>query len=314
MMSGFVKTILTCSCIGLIFINCRHKNLQYDTPLKGKIYISVDESFKPVITEQIKVYESSYPDAHIEASYKSEADCFRDLQKDSTRMIIVSRGLSTDESRFYKQKLSYRPLWDVVAYDAVAVIVNIHSKDSAFTINMLRNYLSGKDTSKLVAIAGKNANSVVRLLQDSILKGEPFGKNVMAAADSKELVNYVADNVDAIGFVGTAWVTDEDDPEQQKYKNLIRLGLIECKKCGEDMFAKPSQATIMQGQYPLVRSLFFILKENSNGLGTGFTNYLGLERGQLVFRRSYLVPGKMDFNVRKSMMESNKNLLNKTMQ
>src|SRR5262252_3303251 len=133
MMSGLVKAILTCSCVGLIFINCRNKNQQYDSPLKGKISISVDESFKPVITEQIKVYQSSYPEAHIEASYKSEADCFRDLQTDSTRMIIVSRGLDRDESEYYKQKLSYRPLWDVVAYDAVAVIVNIHSKDSAFT-------------------------------------------------------------------------------------------------------------------------------------------------------------------------------------
>jgi phosphate transport system substrate-binding protein len=238
MMSGLVKTILTCSCIGLIFINCRHKNLQYDTPLKGKISISVDESFKPVITEQIKVYESSYPEAHIEASYKSEADCFRDLQKDSTRNDNCFAGIEVQmKASFTSKSYLIDRLWDVVAYDAVAVIVNIHSKDSAFTINMLRNYLSGKDTSKLVAIAGKNANSVVRLLQDSILKGEPFGKNVMAAADSKELVNYVAENVDAIGFVGTAWVTDEDDPEQQKYKNLIRLGLIECKKCGEDMYA-----------------------------------------------------------------------------
>jgi hypothetical protein len=68
--------------------------------LKGEISISVDESFKPVITEQIKVYESSYPEAHIQASYKSEADCFRDLQTDSTRMIIVSRGLNADESKF----------------------------------------------------------------------------------------------------------------------------------------------------------------------------------------------------------------------
>jgi phosphate transport system substrate-binding protein len=54
------------------------------------------------------------------------------------------------------------------------------------------------------------------------------------------------------------------------------------------------------------------LKENASGLGTGFVNYLILERGQLVFRRSYLVPAQMNFTVRKSLMETNKNLLNKT--
>ncbi|MEY2639868.1 MAG: hypothetical protein RIR90_1350, partial [Bacteroidota bacterium] len=59
-----------------------------DTPNKGTIYISVEESFRPVIEEQIKVYEASYPGTHIVAAYKPEVDCMRDLQKDSTRMVI----------------------------------------------------------------------------------------------------------------------------------------------------------------------------------------------------------------------------------
>ena len=46
-------------------------------------------------------------------------------------------------------------------------------------------------------------------------------------------------------------------------------------------------------------------------LGTGFVTFLSLEQGQLIFRRSYLVPAKMNFSVRKSMMETNSNLLNK---
>jgi phosphate transport system substrate-binding protein len=311
-MGSLIKTFFTCIIICLIFVNCQSKSEQYDSPLKGKIFISVDEGFKPVITEQIKVYESSYPEAHIEASYKSEADCFRDLQNDSTRMIIVSRGLTDDENEFYKHKLSFKVQWDILAFDAVAVIVNIHSKDSIFTIDKLKSYLNGTDTSKLVAVDGRNATSTVRLLKDSILRGGNFGKNVMAAANSKELISYISSNINAIGFVGTSWVGDEDDPQQQRYKDSIRLGLVECKACGEGVYARPSQATITAGEYPLVSPLFYILKENTNGLGTGFVNYLSLERGQLVFRRSYLVPGKINFNIRKSMMESNKNLLNKT--
>src|SRR5579863_9487553 len=65
-----------------------------ETPTDGTINISVDESFKPVIDSQIKVFESSFPNAKIIVHYKSEADCFRDLAKDSTRMIIVTRGLN----------------------------------------------------------------------------------------------------------------------------------------------------------------------------------------------------------------------------
>src|SRR5205809_7893458 len=89
------------------------KRTFYDSPKSGTIYISVDESFEPVISEQIKVYQSSYPDAKIIASYKSEADCFRDLQKDSTRMIIVAKGLTPEDSKFFESKLSYKPKFDI---------------------------------------------------------------------------------------------------------------------------------------------------------------------------------------------------------
>ncbi|MBV9961001.1 MAG: substrate-binding domain-containing protein [Parafilimonas sp.] len=311
-MSRLIKTHVAAICICLIFVNCRNKVDKYDSPIKGKIFISVDESFKPVIQEEIKVYESSHPGTSIEASYKSEVNCFRDLDKDSTRLVIVSRGLTDDENQYYKQKLSFKAMWDVVAYDAIAVIVNAHSKDSLFTIEQLKSYLSGNDTGKLVALDGKDATSTVRFLKDSLLKGGNFGKNVMAANNSKELIDYVAANTNAIGFIGTSWVGDEDDTAQQRYRDVIHLALIECKSCGPEIFAKPSQATISAGEYPLFRPLYFVLKENTNGLGTGFVTFLSLEQGQLIFRRSYLVPAKMNFTVRKSMMESNQNLLNKT--
>ena len=91
----------------LLCIACKqHKKYvdKRDTPKRGAIYISVDESFKPVIEEQIKVYQSSNPDAHIIATYKPEAACLKDLMYDSVRMIITTRGLTLDEEKFSPAK------------------------------------------------------------------------------------------------------------------------------------------------------------------------------------------------------------------
>jgi phosphate transport system substrate-binding protein len=127
----------------------------------------------------------------------------------------------------------------------------------------------------------------------------------MAASGSRAVVDYISGNENAIGFVGSSWVTNDQDPEQQAYTQKIRFALIECKyNCDSGEFAKPSQATITYAQYPLVRPLYYVLKENWNGLGTGFSNFLNLERGQLVFRRSYLVPAKMYFGVRRGNIQS----------
>jgi phosphate transport system substrate-binding protein len=219
-------------------------------------------------------------------------------------MIVVSRGLTDEENEFYKKKLSFKVQWDILAYDAVNVIVNIQSKDSVFTLDKLKSYLNGDDTSKVVVLDGHSATSTVRLLKDSLLKGKQFGKNVFATTDSKGVVDHISSSINAIGFVGSGWVGDFDDPEQVSYKDKIRFALVECINCEKGVYAKPSQATIAAGEYPLVRPLYFILKENANGLGTGFVNYMSLERGQLVFRRSYLVPAKMGFGVRKTMIEN----------
>src|ERR1051325_7032184 len=96
---------LISSCSGL------HKRTDIDTPNSGTIHISVDESFKPVIDSQIQVFEALYPGAKIIAHYKPEAECFKDLIHDSIRMIIVTRGLTEQEEKFYKDSLRYSPTW-----------------------------------------------------------------------------------------------------------------------------------------------------------------------------------------------------------
>jgi phosphate transport system substrate-binding protein len=285
----------------LLFVSCdskESKNAFQDNTEEGTIRISVDESFKPVIEEQLRVHQSSFPKANIIASYKSEADCFRDLQNDSTRMIIVARGLDEEEAAFYKSNLSYKPQYAELAYDAVALIVNNNASDSIFTFEEVKDILSGKH--KITAVMdGKSATSTVRYLKDSVLKGGNFGTNVVAANSSKEVIELVTSRTDVIGFVGLSWIGDVYDAQQQSYLKKIRLARVECTACLEKgIFAKPSQSTITYGQYPLARPLFYVLKENHAGLGTGFMNFMSLERGQLIFRRSFLAPAKMAFHKR----------------
>jgi len=301
----FGLLILLC-CIGTVA--CKSKTSKtyedaYDSPQKGTIHISVDETFKPVIIEQIKVYQSTYPETHIIADYKSEADCFRDLQQDSTRMIIVAKPLSADEQKAYETKLSYKPHTDIIAYDAVSVIVNNNGKDSLFTLEKLKKLLTADSSDVPVAVDGNNATSTVRYLLDSVLHGKPFGKNVRAASGSRGVIDYVAQNKDAIGFVGSSWVGNMDDPQQVADSKKIKFAMLECKPCEAGTYAKPSPESISYVWYPLVRPLHYILKENTLGLGTGFVTFMSLERGQLIFRRSYLVPSKIDLNKRKSDME-----------
>ena len=282
---------------------CTSKQQQIvtDSGTHGLINISVDESFKPVIDEQIKMYEGSFPGTKIIAHYKPEADCIRDLIKDTgTRMIMVTRRLKPNEEKYLADSLGYKPVWDKMATDAIVLVVNKNSQDTLFTKERLRQQLSGKlKNNQTIVFDGLNATSTVRFATDSILKGEKFDTTVVRAVrSSKEVLEYVATNENAIGIVGISWIGNPEIKEQVEMLNKIKMCYVKCEWCEGTPFIKPTQVGILSRRYPLVRGLFYILKENYGGLGSGFVNFMRYERGQLIFSRAYLAPGKMGFVVR----------------
>ncbi len=290
-----IATLSIASCTNRSAID----NSGKDTIANNTIYISVDESFQPVITEQLKVFQSSFPGTTVVTEYKPEADCLRDLQKDSNKMVIISRELSRDETKFFEGKLGYKPEFGQLAKDAVAVIVNSNNPDSIFTVLELKELLGGASAKRLnVAIDGNTATSTVRYLRDSLLKGASFAKNITGAQNSEDLINYIATTSTAIGFIGVSWVTNPQSRQQEQALTKVKMALIECGNCEKDVYAKPSQQTITFNQYPLVRGLYYVLKENYAGMGSRFVNFLSTERGQLIFKRALLVPSKIQFNRR----------------
>src|SRR5689334_6529553 len=84
-----------------LFFGCKSYDEQKkelaDTPLRGTIHVSADESFKPIVDALVQVYDSNYPNAHIIVDYKPEAECLKDLLVDSVRMVIATRGYSNEE-------------------------------------------------------------------------------------------------------------------------------------------------------------------------------------------------------------------------
>ncbi len=271
----------------------------YDTTESGTIHISADESFKPVIDEQIKVFESSFTNAHIIPHYKAEADCLKDLTNDSIRMVIIARPLSRQEEVFMKDTLGYNPLQEKLAYDAVTVIVNNNAKDSIFDMSDIRSLLSGTSGYRYkVVMDGLTATSTVRYAMDSLLKGQPFGANVVAAKSSQGVIDYVAEHEDAIGFVGVSWIGSQQDTNMLSFTGKVKVASLECVNCDPVAYVKPYQANIGLKRYPMVRALQCVVKENFKGLGSGFSNFLIYERGQLIFRKAYLWPVRMALSVR----------------
>ena len=294
-----VRVLVAIVAASLLLNACTQKPAQpRETTNSGTIHISVDESFKPVIDSQIKVFESQHPDAHIVVQYKPEADCLRDLNVDSIRMVIVTRGLSESEEKTLSDKLSFKPSYGPIAFDAIAVIVNNQVKDTTFTMQDIRSMAKGTSGYKYkVLLDGKSATSTVRFVIDSLLQGQSLSSNVVAAPNTEGVIDYVSKNQDAIGLLGVSWIGNKDDTTQLSFLKKVKIAPIECRGCN-GTYVDPVQYNIAYDRYPMIRPLYYILKENYDGLGNGFANFLIYEKGQKIFYRAYLLPARMSFGQR----------------
>src|SRR5690606_4898543 len=114
-----------------------------NTATRGKINVSADEAFKPIITEMVKVYESNNPGTTIQVSYKAEADCLKDMFNDSVTMVIATRAFTPAERRLVADSLNVIVDYMVMARDAIALVVNKESEDSLFSIQEVKEILTG---------------------------------------------------------------------------------------------------------------------------------------------------------------------------
>jgi phosphate transport system substrate-binding protein len=261
----------------------------------GRINISCDESFQPIVEELVRVYESDHRKTKLNVSYKSESECLDDLLNDSTRMVIATRRANSYERSYIIDSFHIDPISQVTAYDAISIIVNPENPDSLLTMDEIKQILTGRFRKNLIPVFdGVKATSTVRFIVDSVLKGDSLTKIAAAGRTSQGVIDYVAQTKDAIGFIGVSWIGNPEDSmsvASLKKVKMVRLERTDLK----GKYILPSQPNIYLRRYPLIRELVYTLKERHQGLGQSFANFMDQQIGQLIFHRAYLVPAWIDY-------------------
>jgi phosphate transport system substrate-binding protein len=269
-----------------------------DTPDRGAVRVSADETFKPIVDELVQVYQSNHPGTAINVTYKTEADCLRDLLNDSVRMVLITRRPSAEERVLMADSLKVNARSLVVARDGIAVVVHPASSDTVFTLQEIKEILTGKHNKKLIPVFdGVKATSTVRFVVDSVLKGEPLTEQALAARSSEGVIDYVATHPGTVGFVGVGWVGNPEDSAQLSFLKKVTVAHLESTD-RKGYYVKAYQANIYARRYPMVRDLVYILKERHRGLATGFAHFVSGEIGQIIFRRGYLAPAQKRLGIR----------------
>jgi phosphate transport system substrate-binding protein len=268
-----------------------------DTPTSGRVSVSVDETFAPILASEVDTFQKLYPDAHVKVSYQPEDSVLLDLLNDKVKVAIVSRDLNAEEkAEMVKQTMT--PIVTHVGIDGLAIILHPSNPDSLLTVTQLRSIFSGQTTTwkqvggqtklgDINVVFDANHSSTLRFVRDSLLRGQPLTKRVFAAKSNSEALTYVAAHPTAIGVVGVNWVSDHDDPAVQSFLRSVRVASITARpNPTKDDYIPPYprylapyspeqlQSNRDLQRYPLQRNIYVINREARTGLGSGFASFV----------------------------------------
>lgn len=270
-----------------------------DTPISGRVSLSIDENIRSLSDELIDAFESSYPEAFLMQSYNSEENVMQELYNDSSRLAIMMRPLKAEEVKWFEAK-TFMLEQIKIGSDAVVLLVSRDNPDSLFTVAQIRDIISGKDSlwsqiregstlGRINIVFDHPGSSNLHYLTDTLMPGQNPGKNCFALNTNDSVIAYVNRNPNAIGVVGLNWLGDKHLPDDVARKKQITMARI-----GSDTlnYYYPSQSALVAGNYPFTRGIWIVKIGKRAGLGTGFATFALGERGQLIVQHSGLAPAK----------------------
>lgn len=294
----------------ILLVSCRHKSKDKftDTLTAGVIPITVDETFEPIIQEEVSVFESIYTKAGIVPQFTSELEAINLLLKDSVRLAITTRPLSSNEEKYLKSK-KFQPRSYKLATDGIALIVNKNNPDTLITVDQFRQILLGKtkkwkeiypksNLGDITLVFDNRNSSTVRYAIDSICGGQSISNELSAQKKNIEVLNYVSQTPGAIGVIGVSWLSNKIDTTNLTFNDRVRVMSVSNEvEANEQNSYKPYQAYLFYGYYPLTRNIFVIINDPRNSLPTGFTSFLTSDRGQRIILKAGLVPATQTIRV-----------------
>jgi len=293
-----VFLIAFCSCTG-----GNKRTYPTDTPTSGHLKILVDDSFKPVMEAEIKVFMELYPHANITPVYKPEVDVINEFLRDSGKVVVTSRKLTDEQIKYLRDSLIIART-TTFAYDAIAIILNKANPDSLLTYNEVKNIFTGKIKSwkeinkksplgDIYVIFDNAKSGNIRYFREKFDYYDPLPSNFYAVNSNPEVIDYVEKNKNALGIISVNWISDPDDSLSMSFINRIKVAAISHPYFEEDAYYRPLPGSIYDNSYPFKREIYLIKRESHLGLGSGFISWACAEQGQRIVLKSGLVPATM---------------------
>lgn len=249
---------------------------------KGKVVVKGSTTVLPITMKAIEAYKTVKPEISISVEGSGSGNGIKALLDGTCDIANSSREMKKEEKD--KAKAAKMKIKEVtVAYDMIVPIVHPSNKVKNLTKEQLKGIYDGTITNwkqvggedmNIVVVSRDSSSGTYEYWNEDIMKKTDVRKDSLMQASNGAVVNTVANNKKAIGYVGFGYL-------DKSVKGLDVNGIPATLKNGKS------------GKYPISRKLFMYVNENSYTADSkGFVTYLLSKDGQKIVAEAGFIPLK----------------------
>lgn len=253
--------------------------------------IKGSDTLLPVSQEAAECYMNQFKNSSITVTGGGTGVGISSLLDGTTDIAMASRSIKFNERiKFSHGKKKIKEA--VVAYDALAVIVNPSNPVTHLTRSQLEAIFRGKLTNwkqvkdhvtgkygpdlKIIVYSRETSSGTYEFFKTSVLKEKNYMAGVLSMPATGAIIQSVSQTKGAIGYVGMAYINKNVRAVKVSYDNRH--------------FVYPNMQMGRKHVYPIVRELYFYYTEDKEKVVKPFIDYLQSDKGQDIVIKSGYIP------------------------
>ena len=249
---------------------------------KGKVVIKGSTTVLPITMKGIEAFKSVKPDISISVEGSGSGNGIKALLDGTCDIANSSREMKKEEND--KAKAAGLKVKEIaVSYDMIVPVVNPSNKVKDLTMEQLKGIFDGTitnwkqiggDDMNIITVSRDSSSGTYEYWNESVMKKTDTRKDSLMQASNGAVVNTVANNKKAIGYIG--------------------FGYLDSSVKGLDVNSIPANIKNgKSGKYPISRKLYMYVNEkNYSSDAKAFVNYLLSKEGQKIVSEAGFIPLK----------------------
>ncbi len=180
----------------------------------GQLVINGSTTVLPVMQKAGEAFMAAHPDIQLSISGGGSGNGIKALIEGQCAVAMSSRDMK-DKEKQAAEKKDVKPVATAIAYDAIVPVVHPENPVKNLTSEQLRNIYTGKVTNwkelggkdgKIVVVSRDTSSGTFECWNELVMHGERVKPSALMQASNGTVIQAVAKNVNAIGYVGLGYL------------------------------------------------------------------------------------------------------------